>query len=74
MAKYGIPTAKYLTVTPDNIAEGDAFLESLEAPDVLKADGLAAGKGVLIIDSIDEARQSLRRMLAASSARLLPKS
>lgn len=64
MAKYGIPTAKYLTVTPDNIAEGDAFLESLEAPYVLKADGLAAGKGVLIIDSIDEARESLRRMLA----------
>ena len=54
MAKYGIPTAKYLTVTPDNIAEGDAFLESLEAPYVLKADGLAAGKGVLIIDSIIE--------------------
>ena len=60
MAKYGIPTAKYLTVTPDNIAEGDAFLESLEAPYVLKADGLAAGKGVLIIASIDEARESLR--------------
>ena len=55
MARHAIPTAAYLSVTADNIEEGFAFLESQKAPYVLKADGLAAGKGVLIIDSLDEA-------------------
>ncbi len=64
MGRHNIPTARYLTVTEANLAEGDAFLESLTAPYVLKADGLAAGKGVLIIDNLDEARRSLREMLA----------
>lgn len=64
MAKYNIPTARHLTVTADNLAEGDAFLETLAAPYVLKADGLAAGKGVLIVPSLDEAKSDLREMLA----------
>ncbi len=75
MGKYGIPTARHLTVTADNVAEGDAFLGELKAPYVLKADGLAAGKGVLIIDSLDEARKALREMLAgqfgAASAKVV---
>ncbi|MCD8185676.1 MAG: phosphoribosylamine--glycine ligase, partial [Rikenellaceae bacterium] len=45
MARHGVPTAGYMTVTPKNIAEGHAFLETLQPPFVLKADGLAAGKG-----------------------------
>ncbi len=64
MGRHGIPTARYFTVTEANIAEGDAFLASLKPPYVLKADGLAAGKGVLIIDNIEQARRSLREMLA----------
>ena len=72
MARHHIPTAAYLSVTADNIEEGFAFLESQKAPYVLKADGLAAGKGVLIIDSLDEAKSELRQMLGgmfgASSA------
>ena len=64
MGRHEIHTARYFTVTEANVAEGDAFLESLKAPYVLKADGLAAGKGVLIIDNLDEARRSLREMLA----------
>ncbi|MDE6134683.1 MAG: ATP-grasp domain-containing protein, partial [Muribaculaceae bacterium] len=63
MARHGIPTARYMTVTPENIAQGEAFLESLKPPYVLKADGLAAGKGVLIIDSLEQARTSLAEML-----------
>ncbi|MDE6156914.1 MAG: phosphoribosylamine--glycine ligase [Muribaculaceae bacterium] len=63
MGRHNIPTARHLTVTSDTLAEGDAFLASLKAPYVLKADGLAAGKGVLIIDKLDEARSALRRML-----------
>lgn len=63
MQKYGIPTAKYLTVTSENIAQGEAFLASLSAPYVLKADGLAAGKGVLILSSLEEALKELREML-----------
>jgi phosphoribosylamine--glycine ligase len=63
MARHAIPTAKYLTVTSSNLEEGIEFLKTLSAPYVLKADGLAAGKGVLIIDSIDEAESSLREML-----------
>lgn len=64
MQRHHIPTAAYKSITADNLAEGFAFLESLEAPYVLKADGLAAGKGVLIIDSLDEAKSELQSMLA----------
>jgi len=63
MEKYAIPTARYKTVTAATIADGEAFLDTLQAPYVLKADGLAAGKGVLIIDSRDEAKRQLRIML-----------
>lgn len=63
MQRHGIPTAKYLSVTAANIEEGFKFLEAQKPPYVLKADGLAAGKGVLIVDSLDEAKQELRQML-----------
>ena len=63
MQRHGIPTARHLSVTKDNIADGYRFLESLKAPYVLKADGLAAGKGVLIIDNLDEAKTELQAML-----------
>lgn len=72
MIRHNIPTAKYLSVTKDNLSEGKAFLQSLKAPYVLKADGLAAGKGVLIIDNLPEAEKELDSMLGgkfgASSA------
>ena len=64
MGRHGIPTARHLTATPANIDEARAFLASLKAPYVLKADGLAAGKGVLIINDLDEALRSLDEMLA----------
>ena len=63
MNKYNIPTAKYLTVTAENLEDGYAHLDKMKAPYVLKADGLAAGKGVLIIDDLDEAKKSLREMI-----------
>lgn len=63
MLRHGIPTAAYLSVTKDNLAQGISFMRSLKAPYVLKADGLAAGKGVLIIADLTEAEQSLREML-----------
>lgn len=63
MQRHNIPTAKYLTVTKDNLEEGVSFLASLKAPYVLKADGLAAGKGVLIIADLKEAQDSLKEML-----------
>ena len=63
MLRHGIPTARYFSVTADNVDEGIAFLSRLKAPYVLKADGLAAGKGVLIIDSLEEAKKELRNML-----------
>lgn len=63
MVRHKIPTAKFLTVTPENIEEGFAFLKTLNSPYVLKADGLAAGKGVLIINNIEEAKSSLKTML-----------
>lgn len=63
MMRHNIPTARYMSVTADNVNEGIAFLRSLEAPYVLKADGLAAGKGVLILPTIEEAEASLREML-----------
>ena len=63
MVRHSIPTARYRSLTADNLEEGYAFLEQLKAPYVLKADGLAAGKGVLIIDSLQEAKDSLKEML-----------
>jgi len=63
MQKYGIPTAKYLSVTAENLSEGERFLESVNPPYVLKADGLAAGKGVLILDNLAEAKRELSNML-----------
>ena len=63
MNRHNIPTAQFKTVTLDNIAEGNDFLDSLSAPYVLKADGLASGKGVLIIDNIYYAKQMLGEML-----------
>lgn len=63
MNRHNIPTARHKTITPHNLQEGYEFLEVLEAPYVLKADGLAAGKGVLIIDDIDEAKKMLNEML-----------
>lgn len=63
MMRHNIPTARYMSVTTGTINEGIAFLRSLEAPYVLKADGLAAGKGVLILPTLDEAETSLKEML-----------
>ncbi|MBQ2321274.1 MAG: phosphoribosylamine--glycine ligase [Bacteroidales bacterium] len=63
MTRHGIPTARYKSFTQANAAEGEAFLEELRPPYVLKADGLAAGKGVLIINDLDEAKSELRAML-----------
>lgn len=63
MMRNNIPTAKYLTVTDTNLPEGISFLHSLKPPYVLKADGLAAGKGVLIINDINVAESSLKQML-----------
>lgn len=64
MQRHGIPTAKYRTFTGETLDEGLAFLETLKAPYVLKADGLCAGKGVLILPTLDEARKELNEMLA----------
>ena len=64
MIRHEIPTAKYKAFTKDNLQEGYTFLESLDAPYVLKADGLAAGKGVLILDNIQEAKDELKAMVA----------
>jgi phosphoribosylamine--glycine ligase len=64
MKRHNIPTAKYQTFTKDSIDEGYKFLEKLKPPYVLKADGLAAGKGVLIINNLKEAKQELKNMLA----------
>lgn len=63
MGRHHIPTARYKSITAENLTEGFAFLEQLNAPYVLKADGLAAGKGVLIIDSLEEAKKELGEML-----------
>jgi phosphoribosylamine--glycine ligase len=64
MIRHEIPTAKYKAFTKDNLEEGYAFLESLDAPYVLKADGLAAGKGVLILDDLQGAKDELKAMVA----------
>lgn len=63
MERHHIPTARYRSFTADRLDEGLAFLETLPAPYVLKADGLCAGKGVLILPTLDEARRELREML-----------
>lgn len=63
MSRHHISTAGYMEVTKENIQEGLLFLESLNPPYVLKADGLAAGKGVLIIDDLGQARRELHEML-----------
>lgn len=63
MKKYGIPTAAYATFTAETVKEGEKFLETLHPPYVLKADGPAAGKGVLILDNLDAAKTELQNML-----------
>ena len=63
MNRHNIPTADYAEFTSENITEGEAFLEKSKPPYVLKADGLAAGKGVLILDDLMEAKKELRQML-----------
>ena len=64
MQRHNIPTARYKSITADTLEEGFAFLETLEAPYVLKADGLCAGKGVLILPTLDEAKKELKEMLS----------
>ena len=63
MLKHNIPTAQYQSFTNTTLKEGKAFLETLKAPYVLKADGLAAGKGVLILNTLEEAKKELEEML-----------
>ena len=63
MQRHSIPTARYQTFDGEHLSEGLAFLETLEAPYVLKADGLCAGKGVLILPTLDEAKKELKEML-----------
>jgi phosphoribosylamine--glycine ligase len=63
LVKHNIPTAAYDSFTKETVEKGSAFLETLQPPYVLKADGLAAGKGVLIINDLAEAKQELRNML-----------
>src|SRR6201993_389719 len=64
MIRHKIPTARYQTFTKDTLQEGLKFLETLSPPYVLKADGLAAGKGVVIPDTLEEAKKELTEMLA----------
>ena len=63
MQRHQIPTARYRAFNAQSLEEGLAFLETLEAPYVLKADGLAAGKGVLILPTLEEAKKELKEML-----------
>ncbi|MBQ7661795.1 MAG: phosphoribosylamine--glycine ligase [Prevotella sp.] len=63
MQRHNIPTARYQTFDGEHLQEGLAFLETLKAPYVLKADGLCAGKGVLILPTLDEAKKELKEML-----------
>ncbi|MBP5995892.1 MAG: phosphoribosylamine--glycine ligase [Crocinitomicaceae bacterium] len=63
MARHAIPTAKYGTFTAETITQGLSFLDAMKGPYVLKADGLAAGKGVLILSDLDEAKSELKSML-----------
>lgn len=76
MIRHGVPTAAYATFTKETVEEGERFLETLQPPYVLKADGLAAGKGVLIVDDLVQAKANLREMLldakfGAASARVV---
>ena len=64
MQKHGVPTARYQSFTKENLEDGFTFLETLAPPFVLKADGLAAGKGVLILNSLEEAKAELEEMVA----------
>ena len=64
--RHNIPTASYASFNADSVEEGYAFLETLSPPYVLKADGLAAGKGVVILDNINEAKEELKQMLVES--------
>ena len=64
MKRHNIPTAKYQTFTKDTLENGYTYLESLKPPYVLKADGLAAGKGVLILNNISDAKAELKSMLS----------
>ena len=64
MQRHNIPTARYQTFDGEHLEEGLKFLETLEAPYVLKADGLCAGKGVLILPTLDEAKKELKEMLS----------
>ncbi len=64
MAMHNIPTAAYESFTKESLEAGKAFLETLQPPYVLKADGLAAGKGVLILEDIEEAKNELEKMLS----------
>ena len=64
--RHNIPTASYASFDADSVEEGYAFLETLSPPYVLKADGLAAGKGVVILDNINEAKEELKQMLVES--------
>ena len=66
MARHGIPTATYQSFGADQLEEGFAFLEKLPPPYVLKADGLAAGKGVLILEDLEAAKEALKEMLLES--------
>ena len=63
MYRHNVPTAKYQSFNKSNLHEGYSFLETLQPPYVLKADGLAAGKGVLILDDLEEAKSELRSMI-----------
>ena len=63
MQRHDIPTARYQTFDGEHVEDGIAFLETLQPPYVLKADGLCAGKGVLILPTLDEAKKELREML-----------
>ena len=63
MFRHSIPTARFMTVTSETLQEGYSFLESLNPPYVLKADGLAAGKGVVILPDLEEAKDTLAAML-----------
>ena len=66
MSRHDIPTAAYQSFNADNLEEGYQFLETLQPPYVLKADGLAAGKGVLIINNLEEAKHELKEMLVGA--------
>ncbi|MEG0725111.1 MAG: phosphoribosylamine--glycine ligase [Mucinivorans sp.] len=65
MFRHGVPTARSLTVEASTVVEGEAFLDQMRPPYVLKADGLAGGKGVLIIDDLDQAKRELKEMIFA---------